>query len=112
MKHVLALTNLPKHALPAEGTHYCGPLALGRLLDLGPIHWPSGKRRVGPENQTETPPPARCWGRCSTLPFREHQRDGNATNAQQAPQAPVVVVLEAFVKTVEPLLHGLRLWPG
>jgi hypothetical protein len=50
--------------------------------------------------------------RCSTLPFREHQRDGDATNAQQAPQAPVIVVLEAFVQTVEPLLNGVRLWPG
>jgi hypothetical protein len=46
------------------------------------------------------------------LPFREHQRDGDTTNAQQAAQAPMVIMLEAFVKTVEPQLHSLRLWPG
>jgi hypothetical protein len=53
-----------------------------------------------------------CWElACSTLPLREHQRDGDATNTQQAPQSPAVVVFETIVKAVEPPLECLRLWP-
>jgi hypothetical protein len=47
----------------------------------------------------------------TALPFGEHECDGNATDALQACQPPVVVVLEAVVQRVEPALQGFHLWP-
>ena len=50
-------------------------------------------------------------GAWPALPFGDHDCDGDATNAHQAAESSVVVVLEAIVKAVEPALECFGLWP-
>jgi len=43
---------------------------------------------------------------------REHDPDGDATNAHQTPESPLVLGLEIVMQRMEPALEGLSLWPG